>query len=71
MAGVCHLTYSDMDTSMHTAQQPMTKFCLYLGADLRRQLEQLSADTGAPIGEIFRRAAVAWIQRQQQNQRPS
>ncbi len=60
-----------MNTAMHTTPGPMTRFNLYLSADLRQQLEKLSADTGCPIGEIFRRAAAAWIQRQQQNERPS
>jgi len=64
-----------IDTIMNTATQPATapmlRFNLWLPPDLRRQLEQYSAETGCPMGEIFRRAAVAWIQRQQQNVRPS
>ena len=63
-----------MDTSMGTAAQtvtaPMTRFHLYLGPELRQQIEQYSALTGCPMGEIFRRAAAAWIQ-QQQTVRPS
>ena len=59
-----------MSTATQTSPAPMTRFNLYLDAELRQQLEQLSAATGCPMGEIFRRATAAWIQ-QQQNARPS
>ena len=49
----------------------MTRLQFFINAELRRQLEQYSADTGAPMGEITRRALAAWIQRQQSNVRPS
>jgi hypothetical protein len=60
-----------MDTATQSAPEKATRFNLWLYPDLRRQIEQLSAETGAPMGEIFRRAAVAWMERQQRNVRPA
>lgn len=61
----------DMNNATQATPERATRFNLWLYADLRQQLEALSQETGAPIGEILRRAAAAWIQRQQQNVRPS
>jgi hypothetical protein len=52
-----------------TTPTPMTRLNIYVDAELRRRLEALSAATGAAMGEISRRALVAWIQQQEQARR--
>lgn len=58
-----------MDNETQSAPEKATRFNFWLYSDLRQQLEELSQETGAPIGEILRRAAAAWIRQQEQQRR--